>query len=145
MTVQNYEGYNQLVAKFGSRLAILAFPCGQFFNQEPGKNSEILNCVKYVRPGNGYIPRFHLFEKINVNGDPTQVYPLYNYLKSVCAQPSPIIGETQYMTWEPIMVSDITWNFEKFLIDSNGRPFKRYNPTTAPLLLSNDIELLLRN
>ena len=30
---------------------VLGFPCAQFLNQEPGNNDEILDCLKYVRPG----------------------------------------------------------------------------------------------
>ena len=48
--------------------------------QEPGDNgTEILNSLKYVRPGNGFEPNFELTEKIDVNG-PNE-HPLYTYLK----------------------------------------------------------------
>ena len=51
-----------------------------FFQQEPGKNgTEIMNCLKYVRPGNNFEPRFPLLEKIEVNGQ--NEHPLYTYLK----------------------------------------------------------------
>jgi len=48
--------------------------------QEPGANgTEILNCLKYVRPGHGFEPNFELTAKIDVNG-PNE-HPLYSFLK----------------------------------------------------------------
>ena len=53
---------------------------GVFLQQEPGDNgTEILNGLKYVRPGNGFEPNFEMTEKIDVNG-PNE-HPLYTYLK----------------------------------------------------------------
>jgi glutathione peroxidase len=57
-----------------------------------------------------------MFSKIEVNGDGQA--PLYSLLKS--AQPGE--GETP----------DITWNFEKFLIDKQGNVAKRFAPITTP-------------
>jgi glutathione peroxidase len=50
------------------------------FQQEPGANgTEIFNGIQYVRPGNGFVPNFKLFKKIEVNGDEEE--PLYTFLK----------------------------------------------------------------
>ena len=50
------------------------------FQQEPGANgTEILNGIQYVRPGNGFVPNFQLFQKIEINGDTEE--PLYTFLK----------------------------------------------------------------
>ena len=38
-----------------------------------------MNVLKYVIPGNGYVPNFQMFKKIEVNGDNEE--PLYSYLK----------------------------------------------------------------
>ena len=52
----------------------------QFLQQEPGANgTEIMNSLKYVRPGGGFEPDFELTEKIDVNGDGQ--HPIYEYLK----------------------------------------------------------------
>lgn len=65
-------------------LNILAFPCNQFLNQEPGANEkEIMNGLKWVRPGNGFVPNFPLFQKIRVNG--AWEDPIYTYLKVTSA------------------------------------------------------------
>lgn len=67
-----YLDMNALLREHGGdsdcSLEILGFPCNQFGKQEPGKNSEILHGLKYVRPGNGYQPNFPLFKKRYVNG-----------------------------------------------------------------------------
>ena len=65
-------------------MAFLGQPCNQFGGQEPGDNSEILHCVQYVRPGNGYIiPSNMAFtEKGDVNG--LFATPLFKSLKSSC-------------------------------------------------------------
>jgi glutathione peroxidase len=39
--------------------------------------------------------------------------------------------------------ADIRWNFGKFLIDSEGTPFKRYGPKTSPLEIKDDIDALM--
>ncbi len=57
-----------------------------------------------------------MFAKIEVNGDGAA--PLYRLLKE--AQPGE--GETP----------DITWNFEKFLIDQQGNVVRRFSPMTTP-------------
>ena len=41
--------------------------------------NEIYNGLKYVRPGNGFEPKFPLFKKISVNGDKED--PMYTFLK----------------------------------------------------------------
>lgn len=70
-----YYGLNALQESEGGNLdscglRIVGFPCNQFGFQEPGENkSEIMNGLKYVRPGHGFVPNFPLFEKRDVNGD----------------------------------------------------------------------------
>jgi glutathione peroxidase len=47
---------------------------------EPGDNgTEIMNGVKDVRPGGGFVPNFQMFAKVQVNGK--DEIPLYTYLK----------------------------------------------------------------
>ncbi|GBM87423.1 hypothetical protein AVEN_222792-1, partial [Araneus ventricosus] len=49
--------------------------------QEPGGNAqEILNGIRFVRPGDGFIPNFPLFKKIEVNGETE--HPLYTFIKN---------------------------------------------------------------
>jgi glutathione peroxidase len=111
------------VEQFGAQgFQVAAFPCDQFFNQEPGAlflisyivagtDQEIPYCLKYVRPGGGFVPNFPLFQKAHVNGGDQMA--VYGWLKSRCGPPIPYIGDTAYISWTPVMTTDITWNFEK--------------------------------
>lgn len=63
-------------------------------------------------------------------------------LQSVCPGPSNTLGDPSGMYWSPITQGDLTWNFEKFLIDKTGRPYKRYTPNTEPMTLGADIAYL---
>jgi len=95
---------------------VLAFPCNQFANQEPGSEADILGfCLRE------YDISFPLFSKIEVNGP--QTHPLYDYLKH--STPSP--AETE----------EIEWNFAKFLVGRGGQVMRRYPPKCAP----GDIEM----
>jgi len=91
-------------------LRILAFPCNQFANQEPGTNAEIKAWAKKK-----FGVTFDMFSKINVNGD--DAIPLYKYLKS---KQGGTLG-----SW-------IKWNYTKFLVDKNGQPVARYSPQDEP-------------
>uniref|UniRef100_A0AAZ1Y3J4 Glutathione peroxidase n=1 Tax=Oreochromis aureus TaxID=47969 RepID=A0AAZ1Y3J4_OREAU len=109
-------------------LTILGFPCNQFGKQEPGQRHEILPGLKHVRPGNGFIPNFLLFEKGDVNGKNEQ--EVYTFLKSSCPPVGidfgPMYGR---LFWEPLKSTDIKWNFEKFLVGRDGKPVMRWHPT----------------
>lgn len=119
---------------------ILGFPCNQFEMLEPGANSEIMNGIRYVRPGDGFEPLMTLFQKTEVNG--ANEDPLFTFLKSACEA-----TYTEFYSglfYEPIRIGDIQWNFEKFLIGKDGKPYTRYNPDVVdPDALKDDINTLL--
>lgn len=106
-----YEGLENLYKKFRDQgLVILGFPCNQFGNQEPGDEKSISEgCLI------NYGVTFPMFAKIEVNG--TNAHPIFKYLKK---ELTGFAGG-----W-------IKWNFTKFLIDKNGKPIKRFSPTTSP-------------
>lgn len=105
-----YEGFEALYRELGSQgLTVVGFPCNQFGAQEPGTAEEILNfCTAH------FDVTFPLSEKIEVNGDDR--HPLYAWLTS---------PENGYP-------GDIEWNFEKFLINRDGRIAGRYPSATTP-------------
>lgn len=122
MTNSNYAELNQLYDKYKDQgLEILAFPCNQFGDEEPGSNNEILDfvCTRFKTA-------FPIFDKIEVNGE--NAAPLYKFLK---------LG-----IWG-IFGDDIQWNFAKFLVDKSGHAVSRYYPTTSPLSLEYDVKKLL--
>lgn len=134
---------NALQSEMGEDFIVLGFPCNQFELQEPGNNaSEILNGIKYVRPGNGFEPNFQLFSKIEVNG--VNEIPLYTYLKSRCPSTRNYFSDKSSLTYNRFELTDVRWNFEKFLISKNGNPIKRYDASTDPLKIRGDIQRLMR-
>lgn len=101
---------------------VLAFPCNQFKNQEPGTNQATAETCSL-----NFGVTFPLFEKIDVKGD--DAHPLYKYL-------------TQEK--KGIITSSIKWNFTKFLVDKNGEVINRYAPTTSPQKIEKDMLPLLK-
>jgi len=106
-----FEGLEALYRKHQDKgLVILGFPSNQFANQEPGDEKSIAEgCLL------NYGVTFPMFSKINVNGP--DAHPLYEYLRSELPG---------------VFSSKIKWNFTKFLIDADGKPVKRFSPTTKP-------------
>lgn len=121
---------------------MLGVPCNQFGMQEPGGNgTEIMNGLRYVRPGNNYQPNFEMTERIEVNG-PNE-HPLYSYLKEYCPAPWQSFAPKHRLFYDDFKVNDIRWNFEKFLINQRGIPVMRYSETYTPQDIQADIQQLL--
>jgi len=120
---------NQLKTEFGDQLEILAFPCNQFGHQENNNSQELLNILRYVRPGNNFEPLCMLFEKIEVNGK--NEHELYTFLKTALPLPEDdqlsLMFDPKGIIWSPVRRSDVAWNFEKFLVDASGKPVKRFS------------------
>lgn len=53
------------------------------------------------------------------------------------------MNDPKSIIWTPVKRTDIAWNFEKFLIDKDGKPFKRYSKKFKTKELVADIEKLL--
>ncbi|KAH8504085.1 hypothetical protein Peur_046336 [Populus x canadensis] len=122
LTSSNYSELTHIYEKYKTQgFEILAFPCNQFGGQEPGSNPEIKQfaCTRYKA-------EFPIFDKVDVNGPSTA--PVYQFLKSSAGG---FLGDL------------IKWNFEKFLVDKNGKVVERYQPTTSPFQIEKDIQKLL--
>ncbi|ADL53877.1 glutathione peroxidase [Clostridium cellulovorans] len=118
-----YEDLENLYKKFGNdKLEILAFPCNQFGNQEPGDNAAIKNFCQST-----YDVTFPMFAKVNVNGDDAD--PLYKYLTTAK---------------KGLLGGGVKWNFTKFLVDAEGNVVDRFAPTTKPSKIEETIESLIK-
>jgi glutathione peroxidase len=105
-----YAGLESLYQRYKDRgLMVLAFPANNFLGQEPGTDAEIKTFCD-VR----YHVTFDLFSKISVKGG--DIHPLYSYL-TTC----------------PGFEGDITWNFNKFLVDKTGAVVARFPTKMDPL------------
>jgi glutathione peroxidase len=100
-----YEGLEALYRKYHAQgFEVLAFPANEFGKQEPGTDDEIKEFCSTK-----YDVTFPLFAKIVVKG-PGQ-HPLYAALTAA---------------------KDITWNFEKFLLNRQGEVVARFAPDVTP-------------
>ena len=50
----------------------------------------------------------------------------------------------EYVMYEPLKSDDVRWNFEKFLLNKQGRPVRRYDPSLDPMEIVPDIDRLLK-
>lgn len=117
-----FTGLEQLHRKYSDRgLVILGFPCNQFQGQEPETNESMEKSCEI-----NFGVTFQLTEKIDVNGE--QTHPVFKYLKDA------LPGK-----WG----KKIKWNFTKFLVTPEGKPFKRYGPAVKPGKIEKDIRALL--
>ncbi|MDX1649677.1 MAG: glutathione peroxidase [Myxococcota bacterium] len=105
-----YEGLEALYERYRERgFAVLGFPANDFKGQEPGSNAEIAEFCRST-----YGVRFPMFAKLHVRG-PEQ-HPLYRLLTGL---PEPVGGP-------------VAWNFQKYLVDREGRVVARFEPATGP-------------
>uniref|UniRef100_A0A7S0URV7 Glutathione peroxidase n=1 Tax=Polytomella parva TaxID=51329 RepID=A0A7S0URV7_9CHLO len=108
-TDSNYRGLVALYNHYNAYgVEILAFPCNQFGGQEPGSDSSIKQFAK-----DSYGVSFPMFSKVEVNGP--SAHPLFKWLKKMT--PKSLGGGGGV---DP--GSDLTWNFNKFIIDRAGWP-----------------------
>lgn len=117
-----FDELEQLHQTYRNDLVVLGFPCDQFAGQEPETNETV---VEACRINHGVT--FQLTEKVEVNGGNT--HPVFKYLKDE-------LGGT--------LGKRIKWNFTKFLITPEGKPFKRYAPTTKPNKIEKDIKKVIK-
>jgi glutathione peroxidase-family protein len=118
-----YDGLEKLYQEVkgrggGDSFEILGFPCNQFAAQEPGTDEEI---QEFCRVNHGVT--FPIMRKVDVNGD--DAAPLWKWLKS---EKPGIMG-----------LQMIKWNFEKFLVDPQGKVVDRWASTTTPASIGKTI------
>ena len=126
-----YDGLEKLYARHKSDgLEILAFPANDFAGQEPGSSEEIAAFCK-----GSFGVSFPLFQKIAVTGP--QCHPLYKQL--IAEKPEATVKEPGVFRQRlidfgsrPNPAPEILWNFEKFVIDRNGRVVDRFSPEIVP-------------
>lgn len=126
-----YEGLEALYRKYSQQgLVVLGFPANEFGAQEPGTEAEIKEFCSTK-----YDVTFPLFAKIVVKG-PGQ-HPLYAALTRVQPAAAGVPGSDfrGNLVKHGIDVGapqDITWNFEKFLLNRQGEVVARFAPDVKP-------------
>jgi len=147
MTKPSFAQMNALKAKYeGKDFVILAYPSHDFMNQEPSdpkKPEELLNEIKYVRPGNNYEHKVDIiFAKVDVNGENTE--PVYTFMKDSCPVTAQDFFPANTFNYKPVAAKDIVWNYEKFLVGRDGKVYARYaSLEIIAAMLEPDINHLL--
>jgi len=135
--------FNELKKTYGNQgFEILGVPSKIFRNQEPtGNYTELMKILRFVRPGNGFVPNFPLFSRVDVAGK--DKIPLYAWATSRCPPPDKSFKKRMDLLYEEMSAEDIRWNFEKILFDTKGQPYKRYWHGLSPNEIEEDIKYLL--
>ncbi len=98
---KQYEGLQALYEKHKENdFVIIGFPANNFLRQEPGTNEEIKTFCTL-----NYGVTFPMMQKISVKGD--DIHPVYKWLTT-----KSLNGKQD---------SSVGWNFQKYLIGSNGQ------------------------
>ncbi len=119
-----YKGLQALHDRYASQgLVVLGMPCNQFGGQEPGAETEIKNFCE-----RRYGVKFPMLKKGDVSG--AKQHALYKFLLGGSAEKG-----------------DVKWNFEKFLVDGQGRVVGRFSSRVEPESpeLTKAIEAALKN
>ncbi|MCC8424543.1 glutathione peroxidase [Mucilaginibacter sp. UR6-11] len=106
-----YKELEQLAETYKDKLVIVGFPANNFGGQEPGSDAEIKTFCSDL-----YKVTFPMSTKVSVKGD--DIAPLFKYLTSA---------------ENPDFTGEIKWNFEKFLLDENGKLIHRFRSKVTPM------------
>ena len=107
-----YEALQKLYSQYKDlNFVIVGFPSNDFLWQEPGSNDEIIDFCEQ-----NYGVTFPMMSKITVKG--TKKHPIYQFLTEK--------SKNNYRD------SRVTWNFQKYLINKEGRIEKIISPRTRP-------------
>lgn len=107
-----YKDLQALYEKYKEKLVIVGFPANNFGGQEPGTNTEIKSfCEK------NYGVSFPMAAKVSVKGDDTA--PIYLWLTQ--KEKNGVLDAT------------IKWNFNKFLLDENGKMIAYFPSKVTPM------------
>ena len=107
-----YKELESLYEKYKEKLVVVGFPANNFGGQEPGSNSEIKSfCTK------NYGVTFPMAAKISVKGD--DIAPIYKWLT--------------HKEENGVLDAEIKWNFNKFLLDEEGRMIAYFPSKVTPM------------
>ncbi len=106
-----YEALEKVYEQYKDKLVIVGFPANNFGGQEPGSDGEIQEFCK-ARFG----VKFPLASKISVKGN--DIAPIYKWLTN--------------KTENGVLDASIVWNFNKFLLDENGKMIAYFPSNVSP-------------
>jgi glutathione peroxidase len=106
-----YEGLEKLYEQYKDKLVIVGFPANNFGGQEPGSNADIKQfCTS------NFNVQFPMAAKVSVKG--SDAAPIFKWL-------------TQ-KSENGVLDANISWNFNKFLLDENGQLIQHFSSKVEP-------------
>lgn len=115
-----YKQLQELYENFKDKVVVIGIPCDDFGGQEPGSESQIEQFCEV-----NFGVTFPLTQKVKILGP--EIHPLYQFLTQ-----QKLNGYRD---------SEVKWNFQKYLIDENGKLIKIFSAPTDPL--SEDVLKLI--
>ena len=106
-----YEALEKVYEEYKDKLVVVGFPANNFKEQEPGSDAEIEEFCKAR-----YGVKFPLSSKVSVKGEDTA--PIYKWLTT--------------KSENGVLDATITWNFNKFLLDENGKMIAYFPSNVKP-------------
>ena len=125
-----YEGLEKLYGTYKHcGFEVLGFPANDFAGQEPGTSEDIKTFCETK-----FNVSFPMFEKVVATGpDKADVYKILTNAQPVAKIADP--GFKDKLRGYGLTIADapeLTWNFEKFLVNRKGQVVGRFAPDTAP-------------
>ncbi len=112
---RQYKDLQKLHEEYNEKLIVIGFPCNDFGSQEKGTNQDILSfCEK------NYGVDFLLSKKIKIKGE--ECHPIFDWLTK--------------KSNNGVLNHKVSWNFNKFLINPNGKLLGSYSSSTKPFDLT---------
>ena len=109
---KQYAQLEELYQAYKNDLVVIGLPCNQFGGQEPGDAQEIKSfCTE------NFGVSFIITEKINTKGP--ELHPIYAWLTD-----KKLNGKIN---------STVKWNFQKYLLNKEGKLIDYFNSTTSPM------------
>lgn len=107
-----YEELESLYKEYGGDdFTIIGFPANNFLSQEPGTDEEIQEFCEV-----NYGVTFQMMSKISVKGN--DMHPIYQWLTT--------------RELNGVEDSKVSWNFQKYMIDEEGKLVGHVSPKTSP-------------
>ncbi|TAD82451.1 MAG: glutathione peroxidase [Bacteroidetes bacterium] len=106
-----YADLQKLADTYKTKLVVIGFPANNFGGQEPGTNAEIKTFCS-----SKYDVTFPMAAKVSVKG--SDIDPLFKWLTT--------------KSENGVLDANISWNFNKFLLDENGKLLQHYGSSVDP-------------
>jgi len=109
---RQYAGLEELYKKYKGKLVVIGFPANNFGGQEPGSNEQIKEfCTSK------FSVTFPMASKVSVKGG--DIDPLFKWLSN--------------KSENGVLDATIGWNFNKFLLDENGKLLQHFSSNVEPM------------